>query len=89
MEGDHILVGRIPMFMGLFGTGLAARHSYQSLAEVGLVPPDGPWKRELTELAIFSLRTLDPTIVLQNTSAGRVNVAQGLMMPQGFLEELC
>ena len=88
-QGDHFLVARIFLFMGLFTISLAPKHSYRSLTEAGLVPPDGPWKRKLTELAISSLGELDPGMTLQDTSAGRVDVALALTMAKDFLERFC
>lgn len=87
--GDHRLVCRVFLFMGLLTMSLAPKQTYQYLfTNVGLVPPDSQHQSDLAQLTVVSLEHFPPQEVLQESAAGTVDARLGRRLAEGLLARL-
>lgn len=82
-RGDHILPGRIFLFIHMFVQQIQPHANLGNELENGLAKPDEQYYKDIAALAVDSLSKLDPACLIHDTATGKVDVAAAIGMAAG------
>ena len=79
-RGDHMLPGRIFLFIHFFVQNIQPHVNVGDELENGLSQPEAQYYKDIARLAVDSMLQLDPHFLIHDTATGKVDVANAIRM---------